>query len=266
MELKKCTKCGETKEVLHFGKKRSACKVCMNEYNKKYYKPYYEKNKEEIKENTLKYYKDNIDSVRKSRKKYRENNKEEIRRKKKEYNESNKDEISLKFREYYIKNKSKKLKYAKDYSHKNSEKIKEYKKEYYKNNKDRRNNYSKVYYATNEQARLTKRLRSSIRSFLKNKKIVKNFSSGINKELSNRVYLRIGNKPEGDYQLDHIIPINCFDLRVDRHRELVNHPNNLRWITSSENCSKKDKIYWDLIENDTVLLDISKEIGLTKDN
>ena len=90
MELKRCTKCGENKpntnEYFAFQNKskgtlQARCKVCVNEYRKKYR----ENNKDKIKEYKKEYYENNKDKIKESRKEYRENNKDKIRERIKEY-------------------------------------------------------------------------------------------------------------------------------------------------------------------------------------
>ena len=91
MELKRCTKCGETKpntnEYFAFSNKskgilRPSCKVCDKKHREKnkdkmkeYNKNYYENNKEKMKEYNKNYYENNKDKI----KEYRENNKDKIK-------------------------------------------------------------------------------------------------------------------------------------------------------------------------------------------
>ena len=115
METKKCTKCGEVKELGEYEKAksnkdglRSYCKVCMKEYRKKYYLDNPEKYKELSKKWALK----NPEKVKEASKKWALKN----------------PEYSKKQHEGYRLNNPDKLKeYNKKWKLKNLEKIKEQK-------------------------------------------------------------------------------------------------------------------------------------------
>jgi hypothetical protein len=115
LKFKICSTC---KNILHISKfnKNKKCKYGVSsrckECDRKYYKKYYENNKEKIIGINKEYYKDN---------------KEEILEYHKEYYEDNKEEIYKKTRQYAIDNK---------------EKSNEYKRKYKKNNPDKTFNSS----------------------------------------------------------------------------------------------------------------------------
>lgn len=105
MEMKKCSKCGETKPLSDFEKDksrksgyRSECKLCRknNPKRQKYLKEYRENNK---------------DYFREKHAEYRERNREKLREQAKQNRLNNPE----KTREYYIKNKDRILKYSHEY-------------------------------------------------------------------------------------------------------------------------------------------------------
>ena len=69
-----------------------------------------------------------------------------------------------------------------------------------------------------------------------------------------------------EYELDHIIPLRCFDPNDVEMLRLAHDVNNLRWISSEENNKKLDYIYWDLISSNDRLLKIASIIKLTKED
>lgn len=169
MEVKKCSKCDEIKDVCLFSKNnkskdklRCSCKECdkekyfknrehniarMREYkknnpeklkeyyleNQEKYKQYRESKKDVMKSYLKDYYQNNL----KKRKEYNVKNLEIIKEKRKEYNEKNSEIIAEKRKEYYDKNKEKLSIYNKEYRKNNIEKeIDRYKKFYEKNRED----------------------------------------------------------------------------------------------------------------------------------
>jgi len=117
--MKKCSKCGEAKELTEFGKSKfgkgglqSSCKSCIKEYKKEYR----EKNKEAIKN----YREKNKEAT----KEHREKNKEAKRKYDKEYREENKEMLILSTKKYREQNKEA----IKNYREENKEAIKNYSK------------------------------------------------------------------------------------------------------------------------------------------
>ena len=49
----------------------------------------------------------------------------------------------------------------------------------------------------------------------------------------------VGEKPKGNYHLDHIYPVDAFDLTKSEHIRLCWSPQNLRWLSAKENLKKK---------------------------
>jgi hypothetical protein len=57
----------------------------------------------------------------------------------------------------------------------------------------------------------------------------------------NSILLKIGERPSLDHHLDHIFPISAFDFTDPFQVWVCNHENNLQWLESKKNISKKDK-------------------------
>jgi hypothetical protein len=236
-----CSKCGIEKELSEFHKDKrlqcgvgSICKKCKVIYQKSY--------NSNNKHKKIKY-----DKI------YRDNNKEKISLCQKEYQ-----------KEYYIKNKE----HKKEYIGQNKERIAAHNKEYYIKNKDKINIQkrkcendrliSDSYFKLSHNLRI--RIRQAFKLYSKNGKTKSCKEYGIDFKA---IYEHVGPKPDGDYHLDHIIPISVFDLDNPEHVRLAHLPRNLRWLDAKENLSKNDKLDWFLINNCVVLQMIAKEIDLT---
>ena len=109
MQTKKCTKCGEEKEVIEYDRAKfglygfsAECKLCK--------------------------------SVR--AKKYAEKNKEKISAYRKKYKKENKKKIAERDRKYYIENREKILEYSKKYVKENKEIFRAYQRKYWSDRKD----------------------------------------------------------------------------------------------------------------------------------
>lgn len=156
--------------------------------------------------------------------------------------------------------------YNKKYQQNNKETIKEYKKEYRKNNKESakksRNKY-KTKFSTDPYFKFTRNLRRRISCAFKlqskNGKTQSCSEYGIDFAA---IYAHIGQKPKGNYHLDHIIPLSVFNLDNPEHVRLSHLPENLRWLPGLENLSKSDSIDMEIIGCSLKLLAIAKHIGL----
>ena len=110
----KCNKCGIDKPIEEFYNGRRACKGCMKEWHKEYYKnnaeqikeyakeyrkEYAKKNKDYIKEQKKEWYKENAERIKEHKKEWRKKNAEHIKEQKKEYNK----EYSKNLSDGYIK-------------------------------------------------------------------------------------------------------------------------------------------------------------------
>lgn len=240
VERKVCRCCGVEKQSSEFGNvasskdgKRSQCKVCASA-EKKIYKA------------------NNKEKIRESSKLYREANLEVLKEREKQYRDSPEGQA-----------------YQKQYRKKNSEKLSTYQKEYEKTNKEvirkgqrRRDNERRK----NDSDYLIKaivktNLQYAFRNQSVNGKQKKTKEYGIDIKA---IVEHIGYRPSDDYELDHIIPVAIFDFDNNDHVRISHLPENLRWLPAKENNLKKDKILWDLISTEPVLLEIAKILQINE--
>ncbi len=222
--LKKCSKCKEEKQESEFYKGRPECKCCRNS-------------------------------------------------KVKEYQTLKKDDIKEQKKDYYIKNKSRIDERNKAYIEKeeNKNKRKLYEQDYYRKNKDKINSknraYNKMYQASRYSNdpyfrfsnNLRKRIKQAFKLYSKNGKTETCKEYGID---FSAIYKHVGPKPEGDFHLDHIIPLSVFNLDNVEHVRLAHLPQNLQWLPSKDNISKRDSIYFQLVYCSLSLMMIAKYINL----
>ena len=236
--MKICSKCGEVKAESEFyirtnGKLRTECKVCHIKQKKEYA----HKNKDIIIEYRKEYVDSNKDKIKDYMKKYS-----------KEYYQENKDNIQVKHKEWRIKNK---------------ELLKEKSKEYRENNKSKRKEHERQRYNTDDIFRfkqcLRKRLQQAFKLMSKNGKTKSCSDYGIDFEA---IYNHVGPRPEGDWHLDHIIPLCKFNLDIPEHVRLAHLPQNLQWLPADENLSKNDSVDMEIIRCSLALTIIAQEIGL----
>lgn len=104
---KTCSKCGETKELTEFHKKKSgkfgvssACRVCLALYQREYR----QNNKEKLAEYEKEYYQNNREKRLGYQREYRQNNKEELAEYFKKYRQNNKEKLAEYVKEYRRKN------------------------------------------------------------------------------------------------------------------------------------------------------------------
>lgn len=236
--MKICTKCGVDKDESDFykrsnGKINPECKVCNLELKKR----------------------------------FRSTHNEEIKTKKKLYYEQNRELIIAKNKKYYEENKEKvsvrKKEYSKKYRESNREYMKEYSKKYNKKNRHsinfKRNEILRNDPCERFKQNLRRRLLQAFKLYSKNGKTKVCSEYGIDFKA---IYDKIGQKPEGNYHLDHIIPLSVFDLDNPEHVRLAHLPENLRWLDATENISKNDTIDIQLICEFPDLMLIACEIGL----
>jgi hypothetical protein len=147
--MKKCSKCLFEKDLSEYNKNLKYkdglscwCKNCQNDYQRKYYKKYYEVNKNKEKIRNKKYKEKNIEKIKSYRKTWNENNPDYY----KSYREENTDKI-LKIQKKFSDN------------NKDSERIR--KKKWRDNNPD----YFKNYRISNEE-----NLRENRRIYIKNRR------------------------------------------------------------------------------------------------
>lgn len=118
-------------------------------------------------------------------------------------------------------------------------------KDYYRRHKKERIEYSNKYKLRREKIDLNYLIRNRLRTRLY---LALRFNRiPINKSWYNvldykMIVKHLGNKPEGNYHIDHIVPICLFDLTNIEEIKVAFHYLNLRWLPAEENMNKKAKI------------------------
>jgi len=240
----KCTRCRcywkpDKTDIKSSGLVCKCCKKCR-EYKKKYH----EDNAEKILENKKKYYEDNIEKIKENKKKYYEDNSEKIKN--------------------YQKNNAEKIKEnQKKYKEENPDKVKENKKKYYEKNKcehDKGHGKCKI---CNIQLYLINLQRFHLRKCLKNSNIKKTKPSIEYLDCSVEYFVEYFQKKMNNWNetnevkmnwdnihIDHIKPINAFNL--DDENEFLDccHYTNMQPLLIKDNLSKNCKwsdendLYW----------------------
>lgn len=238
MCTKTCSKCGETKDVSEFRKRRLVCKKCVykqdREYNLNYCKTHYQENKESRKAASSLYY--NI-------------NKEELLKKNKERYEKNKESVKVKQKEYYIKNKDKIIKRVSEYAQEHKEEKASYLKNYVEQNRDVINKRLVERTKTDPLFRVQKLVRNRIQKVLQKNKIPKNspteqiigctYEELVRHLEDNRYGFTITEK---GLDIDHIIPIHTATTEEEVIR--LNHYTNLQLLPSTYNRDIKKGGAW----------------------
>lgn len=260
-------------------KTKCKCIDCHKRIQAEYVKEYHKKNPEKKKESRKKYLSDpeKHEAKIKHDKEYYEKNRDEIIKKRNKSLKEDPEKQQKKkeqAKDYYeqIKNdpekKAKRNAYNRELAKEarlNPEKLDNMRKnarESAKRNRTRINEYRREKRKTDDNFRIADNLRHGLKRVLKIYGQEKNFSSLIDRELCAKIIEKIGGRPSNKYHLDHIIPLTAFNLTIERHRELANSPENLRWLLAEENLSKKDKIDLQLIYCSLSLTSIAKEIGI----
>lgn len=235
------------------------------------HKKYYLKNKELIKLKSKKYYLKNKEQVKLKNKKYHSNNKEKINKKCREYYATN----LTKYKEKYEQNKELYLSRNKKSNFKNKEKRIDYYKNYYKNNRIELLQKSKQYYIdncekcksinrkyhkdnkqqfqrkykTNIQYRLAFTLRTTLLILINKQKAVKQESAinlvgctltDLKKHLESLWLpgMNWNNHSSNGWHIDHIRPVNTFDLTDLEQQKQCFHYTNLRPLWAKDNLSR----------------------------
>jgi len=234
--MKKCTKCGETKELSEFYKDkntplgvRCTCKSCCKEYSKnniEYKKEYYKKNKDKIKHRATEYYKNNRNKKIKYSNKYYNKNKVEILEKQKKYRYINKDKINLKIKEWRDKNPE----YIKEYRENYKEMLKHKRKTEplfkLKDNLRTRSNHAFNYKSWKKGGSTEQLLGIDYKRCKLH--IERQFTKGMTWE--NR----------SEWHIDHIIPLASATNEIELRK--LCHYTNLQPLWASDNLAKSATI------------------------
>ena len=262
MESKKCTKCGEVKQIECFNKNKgnkdgydNRCRACKKQHyeeNKerilKRNKQWREENRERANEYSKKYYEENKErrkqwcqENKERRKQYREENKERI----KQYREENKERRSEYFKQYRKENKERISERKKQYRQENKERIAEYSKQYDQENKERINERHKKRRLTDPLYKLSCNLRSRTASAFRYQSYRKTSKTaemlGVPYEVAKDHIERQFTKGmtwenQGEWHIDHIIPL----ASAQTESELIKlcHYTNLQPLWAKDNKSK----------------------------
>ena len=241
-----CAKCGIEKPLSEYtfeknrNQYRAQCKDCRNGYRRKRYlknKQYYALKSKQWRENNSEYYKE-------YNKKYHAENRERLLEKGRKYHAENRERISIR----------RKNKYANDFEYR--EEIKKKTKEYGKKRetKDRLNEQHRVRRRTDTQWKLTQVLRVRLNKAIHNNQKVGSAVVDLGctiEELKTHLENQFQegmtweNWKHDGWHIDHIKPLNSFDL-TDREQFLeACHYKNLQPLWGYDNMSKGNKIDWE---------------------
>jgi len=208
---------------------------------------YCKNHKKKRKQTLVKYYQNHKEKI----KKYYQNNKEKILRKRKIYRDNNKEIIKVKNKIYYEKNKEKVNKRNKIYMKNLPKKQREMYQENYKLNRNKQTNHRRK---TNINFKISCYLRSRL-----NKAIKGNYKSGSAvrdlgcsiSELKTHLESKFqegmswSNWSRTGWHIDHIIPLDSFNLQNREEFLKAIHYTNLQPLWAEENIIKNNKIVKD---------------------
>jgi hypothetical protein len=176
--------------------------------------------------------------------------------KKNKYVDNNKDKVLLSYKKYREENKTKILENKKKYYYNNLEKTKIYRKKYNKENRDYYNKWEKNKAETDILFRLSRNMRSRLRSFLKSEKIVKKTktmdivgceSHFLKEYLEQKFQQGMSWDNYGVWHIDHIIPLSSAKSEEEIYK--LCHYTNLQPLWGIDNIKKSNKI---LVQFETV--------------
>jgi hypothetical protein len=176
--------------------------------------------------------------------------------KKNKYVDNNKDKVLLSYKKYREENKTKILENKKKYYYNNLEKTKIYRKKYNKENRDYYNKWEKNKAETDILFRLSRNMRSRLRSFLKSEKIVKKTktmdivgceSHFLKEHLEQKFQQGMSWDNYGVWHIDHIIPLSSANSEEEIYK--LCHYTNLQPLWGIDNIKKSNKI---LVKFETV--------------
>ena len=213
--MKCCTKCKVEQNLNNFSKNgdgyRSICKTCRNLAAKEYRIA-------------------NIDIVRAKDKTYYECNRTQRLEANRKYRKEHRDAICEQKQNYYEENKEKIL-------------------EYHSERKTLRNLQKCERRAQNPHIRIVEALKSRVHRVLKDKLTTRSWKYiGCCKlQLTNWIEFQFDENMSWDnygsyWHIDHVIPINMFNIQDKQHINICFHWSNLRPLEKKQNMSKSNKI------------------------
>ena len=171
--------------------------------------------------------------------------------KQKEYREKNKERLSEAKKIYTQNHKEEKRAYDVEYYKRNYDRIKKNRDKYRSENKDRRNKNEKDRRKTDIEYKLKHYLRTRVGKVIRRQQKVGSAVEDLGCTGEEFItYLESKFKPgmswdnygTKGWHVDHIIPLNKFDLS-DREQFLrACHYTNLQPLWEGENCSKRDRV------------------------
>ena len=239
--VKICSQCKVEKTLEEFYHDRAMCKSCIAQWGKQYYK----NNKKTIKQKKKLYVQNHKEQIKKRHHAWRVQNKLYLQ----QYNITNVNHIKNRKKQWYQDNKENVKQHAHQYYKDNKDIIKQRSKVYNQVNKEKR----RIYYANRIKVDIQYKLRTHLRRRL-NAAIKNNQKAGSAvKDLGCTVdflkqyieslwqlgmtWNNYGNK-EGQWSIDHVIPLFKFDL-TDREQFLkVNNYTNLQPMWHIDNLKK----------------------------
>ena len=173
--------------------------------------------------------------------------------KKNTYINNNKEKVILSYKKYREKNKERILKNKKEHYYNNIESIKIYRKKYNKENREYYNKWEKNKTKNDILFRLSKNMRSRVRTFLRKNKISKTnktmdlvgYSPSFLKEhIEKQFHPNMTWDNYGEWHIDHIIPLNSANSEEELYK--LCHYTNLQPLWAKDNLSKGCKILSEL--------------------
>ena len=242
--MKYCPRCEKDKENIEFYKNVSKydgyqgmCKECWRAYS-------VIKGKEYSYRNSAK--------ISKAKKIYHQKNRDKILEKKRQHWAENKEVLNQNRRDKYPQTRERSLVTNRKYYKKNKNTVNEQKKEYNKRNAFKIRVWKRIY-------KIDKLKNDPIFKFIEHTRrriniVLKKKTLGTYKLLgcSGKIafdHLSSMGYDSAIHHIDHIIPLNRFDLSIEYHQLFAFNYYNLQPLSISNNCKKKDNLpdNWDVV-------------------
>jgi hypothetical protein len=166
-----------------------------------------------------------------------------------EYYSQHKDSLNLKCRENYALNRAARLQYRKNYVESHKDAVRSARREWGLKNREycaaKARERHKIKYRTDEVYNIITRLRARLRLAVKEKSSSTRTLTGCSWDSLIGHLKRTTENDQCDirqYHVDHILPVNAFDMSNPWHQELCFHYSNLQLLLPSENLKKSSVI------------------------